>query len=208
MREVADLAALIRARAPDGARFLTGIAGPPGAGKSTLAARLVDELGPEARLIPMDGFHYDNALLATRGVLDRKGAPQTFDTGGFVALLTRLRAGEEAAIPVFDRAADLARAGADIVEKRHRLLVVEGNYLLLPDGASGGVAPLLDLTVFLDVPDQELEQRLIRRWLEHGLPEDAARARALGNDMTNARLVLSRSTPAEVRLSDQVTASD
>ncbi|KFI29401.1 nucleoside/nucleotide kinase family protein [Haematobacter massiliensis] len=208
MREVADLAALIRARAPDGARFLTGIAGPPGAGKSTLAARLVDELGPEARLIPMDGFHYDNALLATRGVLDRKGAPQTFDTGGFVALLTRLRAGEEAAIPVFDRAADLARAGADIVEKRHRLLVVEGNYLLLPDGAWGGVAPLLDLTVFLDVPDQELEQRLIRRWLEHGLPEDAARARALGNDMTNARLVLSRSTPAEVRLSDQVTASD
>ena len=86
--------------------------------------------------------------------------------------------------------------------------MVEGNYLLLPDGAWGGVAPLLDLTVFLDVPDQELEQRLIRRWLEHGLPEDAARARALGNDMTNARLVLSRSTPAEVRLSDQVTASD
>ena len=156
----------------------------------------------------MDGFHYDNAVLADRGLMHRKGAPETFDAGGFVALLTRLRAGEEAAIPVFDRAADLARAGADIVDRRHRLLVVEGNYLLLPDGAWGGVAPLLDLTVFLDVPEQELERRLIRRWLEHGLSEQAARGRALGNDMTNARLVLGRSIPAEVRFSDQVESGD
>ncbi|MDT8857084.1 nucleoside/nucleotide kinase family protein [Paracoccaceae bacterium Fryx2] len=195
------LAADIRARATGRARFIAAVAGPPGAGKSTLAGALVAALGPGARLVPMDGFHYDNAVLDARGLRARKGAPETFDAAGFCALLHRLRdGGAEIAIPVFDRAADLARAGADVITDADRILIVEGNYLLLDAAPWSAARPLYDLTIFLDVPEAELERRLVRRWRDHGLAPDAARARALSNDIPNARLVLSHSHPATIQL--------
>ncbi|MGL6208539.1 MAG: nucleoside/nucleotide kinase family protein, partial [Paracoccaceae bacterium] len=118
---------LIRTRAGQG-RFLTALAGPPGAGKSTLAARLVRSLGPGAKVVPMDGFHYDDRVLLARGARHRKGAPDTFDVQGFLHLLRRLRTEDEVAIPLFDRDLEISRAGADIVTATDRLLVVEGNY--------------------------------------------------------------------------------
>jgi pantothenate kinase len=192
----AELAKDIRRRAAGQGRFITALAGAPGAGKSTLAAAVVAELGAGARLVPMDGFHLDNAVLDARGQRAVKGAPQTFDAAGFVSLMQRLRAGGEVAIPVFDRAADLARAGADIVTDADRLLVVEGNYLLLTQSPWRDVS--YDLTVFLDVPERELERRLIQRWETYGYAPDAARARALSNDIPNARLVLAQSRPADI----------
>ncbi len=212
----AELAAVIRNRVGGGGRhdgvsggeiaatapgrFILAVAGAPGAGKSTLAAALVADLGSGARLVPMDGFHLDNAVLDARGLRARKGAPETFDAPGFLALMARLRAGDgaEIAIPVFDRAADLSRAGADVVTPVDRILVVEGNYLLLDQAPWDGLEGVFDLTVFLDVPEAELERRLVQRWIDHGLDADAARARALSNDIPNARRVVAKSRPADI----------
>ncbi len=192
------LAAEIRRRATGPGRFLIGLAGPPGAGKSTLAAAIVAELGAGAKAIPMDGFHYDDAVLLARGARDRKGAPDTFDVQGFLHLLRRLRVeGDEVAIPLFDRDLEISRAGADIVTAADRLLIVEGNYLLLNENPWTDAAPLFDLTVWIDVPVAELDRRLLDRWAHHGKTPDSARAWIDSNDMPNIRLVMQRSGAAD-----------
>ena len=151
----------------------------------------------------MDGFHYDNAVLESRGWLPRKGAPHTFDAAGFAACLARIRAGSaDVAVPVFDRAADLARAGAAIVAADCEIVVVEGNYLLLDEAPWTDARACLDLTVFLDVPEPVLLDRLVQRWLDHGLDPQAARTRAEANDIPNARQVLARSAAANVLLGE------
>lgn len=197
------LLARIRALA-DGAqgRVLVAVAGAPGAGKSTLAARLVEDLGLHAALVPMDGYHLDNAILEARGRRFEKGSPDTFDVAGFASTLRRLKSEEEVIIPVFDRSIDLSRGSARVVGPDARIAVVEGNYLLLRDPPWDGLADLWDLTVFLDVPEAELERRLVARWLHHGLDPAAARHRAEANDLPNARIVVARSAPADLRLSE------
>ena len=192
------LAAEIRLRASGRGRFITALAGAPGAGKSTLAEAVVAALGAEARVVPMDGFHYDDAVLNARGLRARKGAPETFDVQGFLTLMQRLRAGGEVAIPVFDRALELSRAAADIVSDAHRLLVVEGNYLLLDEAPWTGLAPYFDLTGFIDVPEAELDRRLRERWAHFGKTPAAARAWIDGNDMPNIRRVTRGSRAADV----------
>jgi pantothenate kinase len=193
------LADLIKARAGPG-RFLTALAGPPGAGKSTLAAAVVAALGPGAKAVPMDGFHYDDAVLTARGARARKGAPDTFDVPGFLHLLRRLRVEDEVAIPLFDRDLEISRAGADIVTRDDRLLVVEGNYLLLDEQPWVQAAPLFDLTVWIDVPEAELDRRLLARWAHYGKTPEAARAWIDGNDLPNIRRVVSGSRAADVVL--------
>ncbi len=193
-----ELAAIIRAKAPTQGRFLTALAGPPGAGKSTLAAELVAALGAGAKAVPMDGFHYDDAVLHARGARDRKGAPDTFDTQGFFHLLKRLRSEDEVAIPLFDRTLEISRAGADIITATDRILVVEGNYLLLNEAPWPQAAPLFDLTVWIDVPEAELERRLLDRWAQYGKTPDQARAWIDGNDMPNIRRVTQNSRAADV----------
>lgn len=187
------LAQEIRAAAEGRERFIVALAGPPGAGKSTLGEALVAGLGPGARLVPMDGFHFDDRVLARRGLSNRKGAPETFDIWGFLALMERLRAGGEVAIPVFDRSMELARAAADVVTDQDRILVVEGNYLLLDEEPWRRLRGFFDLTLFLDVPEAELERRLLARWAARpGGAEWVA-----SNDMPNVRRVLQRSAPAD-----------
>ena len=191
------LADLIRGRAGSG-RFLTAVAGPPGAGKSTLAAAVVQALGPGAKAVPMDGFHYDDAVLTARGAQARKGAPDTFDVQGFVHLLRRLRVEDEVAIPLFDRDLEISRAGADIVMPADRLLVVEGNYLLFNEEPWTQATALFDLTVWIDVPEAELYRRLMARWAHYGKTPEAARAWIDGNDMPNIRRVVAGSRAADV----------
>jgi fructokinase len=197
------LAAAVLALPERADRTLVALAGPPGAGKSTLAAAVVPRLaaaGRRARVVPMDGFHYDNAVLGERGLVARKGAPETFDVAGLAHLLARLRREDEVAIPLFDRAADLARAAAAVVTAADRTLIVEGNYLLLDEDPWRGLAAAFDLRVALEVPEAELEARLVARWTAHGLDAAAARARALGNDLPNARRVARRRLPADLVL--------
>ena len=194
------LAKLIRARADGPGRFLVALAGPPASGKSTLAAALATELSPGARVVPMDGFHYDDAVLHARGLRSRKGSPPTFDAMGFLHLIRRLRDEDEVAIPIFDRSMEIARAGADIVAPEDRILIVEGNYLLLDEDPWRRLAPMFDLTVFLDVPEEELVRRLTARWKAHGREDRAARDWILSNDLPNAMTVITRSLPAEITL--------
>ncbi|KRW95024.1 AAA family ATPase [Paracoccus sp. MKU1] len=177
-------------------RRIVAIVGAPGSGKSTLAARLVAGLS-DAVLVPMDGFHLDNRLLEADGLRGCKGAPQTFDAAGFVALVQRLKAGGEVIHPVFDRARDLAIAGAGRVAANTRLVVVEGNYLLLDRAPWRKLAGLWDLSVMLDVPMAELRRRLTARW--QGLGRSPAEVMAhLENDLGNAELVQRESLPADL----------
>jgi pantothenate kinase len=197
-----ELSRVILERAAGARRLTVAIAGPPGAGKSTLAQSLLETLNASkpgiAALMPMDGFHYDNAVLEPLGLMPRKGAPQTFDAAGFIAALARIhKGGADVAVPVFDRSIDLSRAGAAVISSASPIVLVEGNYLLLDADPWHATAQLFDLTVFLSVPREILEQRLVRRWLEHGLPREAARERALSNDIPNALLVMERSRPAD-----------
>jgi len=194
----ADLAALIRARANGPGRFIVALAGPPASGKSTLAADLAAALAPGARVVPMDGFHYDDRVLEARGLSARKGSPPTFDAMGFLHLIRRLRAEEEVAIPIFDRTMELSRAAADVVTGDDRILLVEGNYLLLDADPWRALAPLFDLTVYLDVPEDELLRRLRARWRHHGRTDADAEAWIAGNDLPNVQTVRHRSRPADI----------
>jgi fructokinase len=155
-----------------------------------------------AALVPMDGFHLDNAVLDARGLRSRKGAPETFDALGVLRMIERLGQDAEVVIPGFDRARDIAIAGAAVVEPGHRIAVVEGNYLLLDDEPWRRLRPLWDLSVLLSPPVDVLRRRLIDRWLEHGHDPAAAEARALGNDIPNAMLVVEGSLPADLVLRD------
>ncbi|MFN4154813.1 MAG: nucleoside triphosphate hydrolase [Paracoccaceae bacterium] len=192
------LADLIRSRAQGPGRFLTALAGPPGAGKSTLAAAVVSALGTGARVVPMDGFHYDDAVLNARGLRARKGAPDTFDVHGFINLIHRLRHEDEVAIPVFDRDMELSRAAADVVLPGDRLLVVEGNYLLLDEAPWHALNRAFDLSIWIEVPETELDRRLMQRWLHHGRSPEQARAWIDGNDMPNIRRTIAGSRRADV----------
>lgn len=183
------------------ARRLVAIAGAPGAGKSTFVERLSAALDGRAasEVLPMDGFHFDDMVLNARGHRARKGAPHTFDVDGFAAALGRLAAddGREVAVPVFDRSIEIARAGARIIGPSARLVLVEGNYLLLDDPAWAPLRRHFDETVFLDVPEAALESRLRDRWSGYGLSPEAIRAKLEENDLPNARLVISASVPAD-----------
>ena len=193
-----DLAQTIRSKAQGKGRFIAALAGPPGAGKSTLAAELVAAVGKGAKAVPMDGFHYDDAVLIARGARNRKGAPDTFDVAGFRHLLTRLRVEDEVAIPLFDRDLEISRAGADIVGPDDRILIVEGNYLLLNEAPWPDLTPLFDLTIWIDVPEAELDRRLVDRWAHYGKSPAEARAWIDGNDMPNIRRVTQGSRPADL----------
>ena len=181
-------------------RFIAALAGPPAAGKSTLAAELVTLIGTGAKVVPMDGFHYDDAVLHARGARGRKGAPDTFDAQGFFHLLRRLKVEPEVAIPLFDRALEISRAGADIIGPADKILIVEGNYLLLNESPWPDALPLYDLTIWIDVDEAELTARLMDRWAGYGKTEAEARAWIEGNDLPNIRRVVAGSGQADVVL--------
>lgn len=196
-----DLTHVIRSALAGRSRLLVAIVGAPGSGKSTLARELADDLGPIAQVIPMDGFHRDNDWLNARGLYARKGAPETFDAAGFAALISAIKAGEATHYPTFDRAADATIPKGGQIDPEAKILLVEGNYLLLDHPDWAPLHALWDMSVLLDVPMNVLRTRLIARWIEHGLREDAAIARAEGNDIPNAHLVASGSIAASHRVS-------
>ena len=185
-------------------RTLTALAGPPAAGKSHIANSLCDEINVldpnSAVVLPMDGYHLDDALLDSLGFLTRKGAPHTFDIAGFTHMLRRVsRAGKtDIAVPVFDRTLELSRAAARLIPGTARHILVEGNYLLLDQPGWRELADFFATTVMITAPRPLLESRLMQRW--QNLPPAQARKKCESNDLPNADLVMSASIASEFTL--------
>ncbi|MGW3121460.1 nucleoside/nucleotide kinase family protein [Streptomyces sp. NPDC001107] len=192
-----DLLTRARALPRGGRRAVLGITGSPGAGKSTLAESLVRELNgaaeqPWVAHVPMDGFHLADVELERLGRRDRKGAPDTFDAAGYAALLARLRESEEGDVvyaPGFERELEQPIAGAVAVPPTARLVVTEGNYLLLDTGAWPRVRSRLDEVWFCELDEEERLRRLIARHEEFGKGHEEAVAWVLRSDQHNAELV-------------------
>ncbi|MFE2144405.1 nucleoside/nucleotide kinase family protein [Streptomyces sp. NPDC059456] len=190
--EFTELEHRARALAAPGTRRVLGIAGPPGAGKSTLAARLAGALGPElAVVVPMDGFHLAQAELERLGRAGRKGAPDTFDAAGYAALLARLRAPGPAAVyaPAFDRSLEEPLAGSIPVGRAVPLVITEGNYLLHEAGEWAQVRALLDEVWYLAPEDALRVRRLVARHVRHGKAPARAEEWVARSDEANARLI-------------------
>ena len=192
---VNDLDALVDRVASAGR--LVAIAGAPASGKTTLATELAARI-KGAVVVPMDGFHLDNRVLEPRGLLSRKGSPETFDLGGLKRTLAALKGGGEVVFPVFDRARDIAVAGAGVCSPDAAPVMVEGNYLLFDEPGWRDLAPFWDLSIRLDVPIDTLRDRLIQRWLDLGLDMDLATARAQDNDIPNAERIAGAKLPADL----------
>ncbi|RWY87967.1 nucleoside/nucleotide kinase family protein [Rhizobium leguminosarum] len=196
----ADLIAGIAHRHDQG-RCIVAIAGPPGSGKSTFAEKLGAELNARAAdsaaVLPMDGYHLDDMVLVPRGLRPRKGAPETFDVAGFAHMIGRLRenAEPEIAVPVFDRSLEIARAGARLISRSARTVIVEGNYLLLDQPPWNALN--FDITVMIDAERKVLRERLIKRWLDLGLNPAEANAKVDKNDLINVDLVKNGSRSAD-----------
>lgn len=190
-------------RLPESRRLLIALAGAPGSGKSTLAAALVDRLISQnigtAALVPMDGYHYDNEVLTSMGILDRKGSPETFDAEGLLALLATIRTStSDVRYPLFDREMDCTLPNSGHLSADIQYVVVEGNYLLLDGPVWQDMQEHFDLTVFLSTPIEELERRLMQRWTDLGFSQRQAELKVNSNDLPNARAVLNNSLAADL----------
>ena len=196
----ADLVTSARGLAGGRPRALLGLAGSPGAGKTTLALALVRALAADpppgsgadwVAHVPMDGYHLADVELDRLGRRGRKGAPDTFDPAGYAALLHRLRSAPPEVVyaPAFDREIEQPVAGSIPVPPACRLVVTEGNYLLLDDPAWRAARAELDAVWFVEADEALRLDRLVRRHVDFGKPPAAAEAWVRGTDEPNARLV-------------------
>lgn len=191
--------------ARSGRRTLIGIAAPPGAGKSTLARAVCSALGSDCVLVAMDGFHLAQAVLQRHGTSEVKGAPETFDAEGYLALLTRLRAVPRQRVyaPEFDRSLEQPIGSAVEVGPEADIVITEGNYLLLDRPPWDRVCAVLDQTWYLEVPEEVRVRRLVARHVAYGrTPEAALRRATTGSDGANAALVIAHRDRADVIVTD------
>ncbi|HEV7147221.1 MAG TPA: nucleoside/nucleotide kinase family protein [Pedococcus sp.] len=201
-RDVNYLCALITQRTAnaDVPRTVIGLVGEPGAGKSTLAQELVEALGADAAVVPMDGFHLSNQVLDTLGRRQRKGAPDTFDAHGFTHLVQRLRHQREDIVyaPMFRRDLDEPIAGSIPISRKTSVVIIEGNYLLLAEEPWRDIRQHLDDTWYLELNRDVRLRRLAERHQSFGLTPEHAWHWAQTQDQVNAELV--RDTRVDARL--------
>jgi len=181
-------------------RSLLGLTGPPGAGKSTLAATLADALAPRAVVVAMDGFHLSQRVLADLGRQDRKGAVDTFDDGGYAALVERLAARDEPVVyaPAFCREIEEPVAAGVAVPAEVPLVITEGNYLLARSGAWPRARSHLSEVWYVELPDDQRLERLVARHHDFGKTPEDARTWAHGSDQRNAAFVAATRSDADL----------
>jgi len=174
-----------------GQRKIVGLIGKPGAGKSTLSAQLIEQLGDQAAILNMDGYHFSNLALRELGRADRKGAPDTFDALGFTEILKRVKheVDQNIYFPVFDRSIEESIAAQGVITPEIKLVITEGNYLLHNDNNWGGVKKFLDESWFIEVDDQIRIERLVNRHHKFGKSKADAHSWATGSDENNAQVV-------------------
>lgn len=212
LTDLTGLADRARGLVRGGRRGVLGITGAPGAGKSTLVSALLDVLGPQPPAglgadewvahVPMDGFHLADVQLERLGRRGRKGAPDTFDAAGYASLLERITQDPAGTVyaPGFERTLDQPIAASIAVPPAARLVVTEGNYLLLPDGDWPAARAQIDEVWYVDLPDEVRLQRLVARHAAYGKPEQDAEAWAYGPDQANAELVAATRARADLVL--------
>lgn len=185
-------------------RQFVAIVGAPASGKSTLAEQLQNAINqsldkPVATVLAQDGFHFDNALLIKLGRMEKKGSPDTFDVSGLHAMIDRLKTESEVIAPAFDRSIEISRNCVHEIHAEHRLILVEGNYLLLEnDEHWRKLQPLFDTSIFIDVPLHTLQKRLESRWIHYGLSQNEMADKIRNNDLPNAMTVIHHSAQADV----------
>lgn len=205
-------AALQRFAAREGRRVMLAIAGAPGSGKSTIAERVVEQLnrkdGISAALFPMDGYHYDDAVLEDMGRRPFKGAIDTFDAHGLRHMLERLKTNEDdvVAVPVFDRALEIARAGGRLIPQSVDIIVCEGNYLLASQAPWDRIKAIFDFTVFVDVDEDDLRARLRDRWQSFGLDDAEITRKVEMNDLPNGLSIIATSSEPDIRVKNPGTS--
>lgn len=190
--EIAEAMDAVRRRLAPGTRVILGIAGAPGSGKSTFAEWIRQQFGPgQAVVVPMDGFHLGNAIIDGTPLRQRKGAIDTFDGGGYLALLRRLVRRDEAVVyaPEFRRTLDEPVAASIAVPAEIPLVITEGNYLLAEQEPWKEIRAQLDEVWFVDTPEELRLRRLVARHVSFGMGQAAAEAWASGPDEANARLI-------------------
>ncbi|MFJ5861261.1 nucleoside/nucleotide kinase family protein [Pseudarthrobacter sp. NPDC092439] len=198
--EITEAVDALRGRFADGRRIILGIAGAPGSGKSTFAAWLQQQFGPgSAVVVPMDGFHLANAIIDGTPLRQRKGAMDTFDAGGYLALLRRLVSRDEEVVyaPEFRRTIDEPVAASIAVPAAVPLVITEGNYLLVEQGPWKDIRAQLDEAWFVDTPQDLRMSRLVARHIGFGMEPRAAQAWAAGPDEANARIIMATKAGAD-----------
>ena len=184
-------------------RYFIALSGPPASGKSTISEKLVKDLtlkGHNSSIIQMDGFHYDDQILKQKSLLLKKGAPETFDVMGFLNFLFRLQNENEVAIPIFDRSLELSRSSAVIISKETRVVIVEGNYILLKTHPWRELHKFFNSTIMINTKHEILEKRLIERWRSFNIPEEEIKQKVFENDLPNGVNVYKNSILADFNL--------
>ena len=181
-------------------RYFIALSGPPASGKSTISENLAKDLsakGYNSSILQMDGFHYDDLILKEKKLLSKKGAPETFDVMGLINFVSRLHNDDEVVIPIFDRSLELSRSSAVIISKNTKVIIVDGNYVLLNSYPWSELHKFFNTTVMINCEKKILEKRLIERWENFNLPKKEIDEKVYKNDLPNGVNVLKNSIGAE-----------
>ena len=184
-------------------RYFIALAGPPASGKSTISEKLNEDLnikGFPSDILQMDGFHLDNAILSSQNLLPRKGSPETFDVMGLKSFLIRLANEPEVIVPIFDRALELSRSSAVTISNNKKIIIVEGNYLLLNSHPWSELNDYFDSRIMIHCEESVLEKRLIDRWKGFNLTQDQINQKVYENDLPNGVNVNQNSIEADYYL--------
>lgn len=184
-------------------RYFIALAGPPASGKSTISEKLNEDLnikGFPSDILQMDGFHLDDAILSSQNLLPRKGSPETFDVMGLKSFLIRLANEPEVIVPIFDRSLELSRSSAVTISENKKIIIVEGNYLLLNSRPWNELNNYFDSRVMIHCEESVLEKRLIDRWKGFNLTQDQINQKVYQNDLPNGVNVIQNSIEADYYL--------